>query len=30
MGEDGRRRAPLYDMSLVAMRFLEAVGLAQI
>jgi glycosyltransferase involved in cell wall biosynthesis len=28
MGEAGRRRAPLYDVSLVAMRFLEAVGLA--
>jgi glycosyltransferase involved in cell wall biosynthesis len=28
MGEAGRRRAALYDMSLVATRFLEAVGLA--
>lgn len=28
MGEAGRRRAPLYDVSLVATRFLEAVGLA--
>jgi glycosyltransferase involved in cell wall biosynthesis len=28
MGEAGRRRAPLYDVSLVAPRFLEAVGLA--
>jgi glycosyltransferase involved in cell wall biosynthesis len=28
MGEAGRRRAPMYDMSLVATRFLEAVGLA--
>ena len=27
MGEAGRRRAPLYDVSLVATRFLEAVGL---
>ena len=27
MGEAGRRRAPLYDASLVATRFLEAVGL---
>jgi glycosyltransferase involved in cell wall biosynthesis len=29
MGEAGRRRAPLFDASLVAARFLEAVGLEQ-